>query len=107
MGTYCCCGVKKRSEHWKCECDWEGWYACFKTDQMPQNIYIKNPDRDGKYLVRIFEDGDDYEDESAFSLIEKNWGQCTNDAISNWEVDYCDGWMGYRGVYAWKENIKD
>lgn len=102
MGMYCCCGVRKR-EVWKCDCDWQRWFACFKTDQMPENICIKRPDKDGVYKVRVFGDGDNYEDESEFSSVEKNWGEATNQAISNWKIEYDDNWTGYRGVYAWKE----
>lgn len=109
MGMYCACGVKKR-DGWICECDWNGWYLCYEEKKpelhsIPVTVPIKEiPDRDGVYQVRIFEDGDYHEIESEFSLIEKNWGELTNEAISHWKVEYCDGWMGYRGVYAWKEN---
>lgn len=103
MGMYCCCGVKKRSEGWKCECDWDGWSGCFKTDEMPESVPIKNPDKDGLYKVRVFEGGDNHEAESQFSLKQKNWGQITNEAVSLWEYEYNDNWMGFRGVYAWKE----
>lgn len=50
----------------------------------------------------MFEDGDDNETESEFSLTEKNWGHLTNQAISHWEIVYDDNWMGFRGVFAWK-----
>ncbi len=108
MGMYCCCGVKKR-DGWVCECDWNGWNLCWEqtnTDlhSVPVPVPIKKiPDKDGIYQVRVFEDGDDDEVESEFSLIPKNWGQSTNQAISNWKITYEDGWCGYRGVYAWKE----
>ncbi len=108
MGMYCCCGVKKR-DGWICECDWEGWNLCWEQENedlhsIPVPVPIKKiPDKDGIYQVRVFEDGDDDEVESEFSLIPKNWGQSTNQAISNWKITYEDGWCGYRGVYAWKE----
>jgi hypothetical protein len=105
MGMYCCCGVKKR-DAWKCECDWKGWFGCFKTEEMPESVQIKNPDKDGIYEVRAFEDGDNHETESEFSLITKNWGEYTNQAISHWKYEYDDNWMGFRGIYAWKENKK-
>ncbi len=89
------------SEEWPCECDWTGWSGCFKTEEMPESVPIKLPDKAGKYLVRVFDD-DNYEEESEFSLLKKNWGQVTNQAISNWEIDYCDNWTGHTGVYAWK-----
>lgn len=107
MGMYCCCGVKKSIDGWKCECDWEGWFLCFEMDSsdgFPKNIPIKSiPDKEGKYKVRTFSDGDYHEKESEFSLIPKNWGQCTNQAISHWEIEYNDNWMGFEGVYSWKE----
>ena len=104
MGMYCCCGVKKRSDGWKCECDWQGWYLCFPRDEATETVPIKHhPEKDGTYLVRVSEDGDNFEDESEFSVIEKNWGETTNQAISRWKIEYNDNWMGYRGVYAWKE----
>ncbi len=102
MGMYCCCGVKKR-EGWICECDWDGWSLCFQLDSAPKHVPIKHPEKDGTYSVRVFEDGDYHEDESEFSTKEKNWGEITNDIISNWKIEYNDSWMGYRGVYAWKE----
>jgi len=106
MGMYCCCGVKKRSDGWSCECDWEGWFLCFEVKNLPKNITIKKyPEKNGKYLVRVFEDGDYNEDESEFSTIEKNWEEPTNQAISKWKIEYSDNWTGYRGVYAWKEII--
>lgn len=99
---YCCCGVKKR-DGWKCECDWEGWFLCYERESVPNNIPINShPEIDGTYLVRVFEDGDDHETESEFSIIEKNWGEFTNLAISRWKVDYWDNWLGLSGVYAWK-----
>ncbi len=63
----------------------------------------KIPEKEGIYCVRVFEDGDDHETESEFSSKEKNWGEYTNQAISNWKIEYCDNWTGFRGVYAWKE----
>jgi len=108
MGMYCCCGVKKRDD-WVCECDWNGWFLCWEQTRkdlhaIPVDVAVKKiPDREGIYLVRVFED-DDYETESEFSLTEKNWGEDTNQAISHWKVTYCDNWTGHRGVYAWKEN---
>ena len=106
MGMYCACGVKKRDD-WKCECDWDGWFLCFECEAVRETqAPIKCiPDKDGKYLVRVFEDGDDYEDESEFSLENKNWGESTNQAISHWKIEYNDNWTGYRGVYAWKEKM--
>lgn len=106
MGMYCCCGVKKR-DGWQCECDWTDWFLCFEVEGVSKDIPIKKiPDKDGMYQVRCFEDGDYYEDESMFCLTEKNWGQDTNKQISHWEIEYSDGWMGYRGVYAWKDEGK-
>lgn len=106
MGMYCCCEVKKR-EGWVCQCDWDGWYLCWeKTNKEVHSIPVpvkEIPDKDGTYQVRVFEDGDDHEDESEFCSIPKNWGQQTNQAISNWKIEYEDGWVGFRGVYAWKE----
>ena len=105
MGMYCSCGVKKRDE-WICQCNWEGWYLCFPCEDkpFPKDIPIKQyPDFDGIYEVRVFEDGDDYEDVSEYSIQEKNWGELTNEKISRWKIEYDDGWMGYCGVYAWKE----
>lgn len=103
MGMYCCCGVKKMSSGWVCECDWNGWFLCFDNEDSPKNVPIKaTPDLDGTYRVRVFEDGDDYEQETEFSVTPKNWGEYTNQQVSNWKVAYWDGWMGYRGVYAWK-----
>lgn len=107
MGTYCCCGVKKR-DGWVCECDWNGWFLCFNNfldgDNFPKHIPVKKkPDKDGLYLVRIFEDGDFKETESEFSLTEKNWGEPTNQAISHWKITYDDTWGEYSDVYAWKE----
>lgn len=103
MGRYCCCGVKMR-EDWICQCDWNGWYLCFEKENIPVKVPIKkHPEVDGTYLVRTFDDCDYSEEESEFSIIEKNWGQLTNDAISRWKIEYDDNWMGYRGVYAWKE----
>lgn len=104
MGMYCCCVVKKIKEGWICQCDWNGWFLCFELDSAPKNVPIKKiPDKDGNYEVRIFDDGDDFEEESKFSIIEKNWAQSTNQAISHWEIEYDDNWTGYKGVYAWKE----
>ncbi len=108
MGMYCCCGVKKRYG-WVCECEWDGWFLCWEQTNneihsIPVPVPVKKiPDKDGIYQVRIFEDGDDDETESEFSLIEKNWGEFTNQAISHWKIVYIDNWTGYRGVYAWKE----
>ncbi len=107
MGMYCCCGVKKRNG-WICECDWNGWFLCFEMDyqkdNLPKNISIKEiPDEDGIYEVRTFDSGDYYEETSEFSIVKKNWGQDTNQAISHWKIEYDDKWMGYKGVYAWKE----
>ena len=103
MGRYCACGVKMRLEGWKCECEWEGWYLCFRNNNFPEIPIKEHPDCDGKYLVRTF-DCDDYNEiESEFCLTPKNWGQITNEAISRWEAEYQDGWMGYTGVYAWKD----
>lgn len=103
---YCACGVKMR-DGWKCECDWKGWNFCFEMhnkDAFPKNVPIKEiPEKNGIYEVRTFSDGDYDEEESEFSLIKKNWGQNTNQAISHWEKTYNDGWMGYAGVFAWKE----
>lgn len=102
MGMYCCCGVKKK-DSWVCECDWDGWFLCFDLDSAPKSVPIKlYPDEDGIYEVRIFEDGDYKETESEFSVVEKNWGEKTNQAISKWKIEYDDHWVGFRGVYAWK-----
>jgi len=107
MGMYCCCGVKKR-DGWICECDWKDWFLCFEMDyhkdNFPKDIPIKEiPDEDGIYEVRTFDSGDYDEEESEFSLIAKNWGQCTNQAISHWQIAYQDGYCGYRGVFSWKK----
>jgi hypothetical protein len=104
MGMYCCCGVKKR-DGWVCECDWNGWNLCFEFNSSPKNVHIKShPDIDGVYEVRTFGDGGDYhEEESEFSIEEKNWGQPTNQAISRWKIEYDDHYMGLTVVYAWKE----
>lgn len=102
MGMYCCCGVKK-IDGWVCECDWKGWYLCFELDSAPKDVIIKLPQKDGVYQVRTFDCGDYSEEESKFSLTKKNWGQPTNEAISHWEIEYDDNWLGYIGVYAWKE----
>jgi hypothetical protein len=107
MGMYCCCGVKK-TDDWVCQCDWDGWFLCFEMseqkDNFPRDIPIKKiPDLDGLYHVRTFDSGDYNEEESEFSVIEKNWGQITNEAISHWKIEYNDNWMGYVGVFAWKE----
>lgn len=100
---YCCCGVKKTDE-WKCECDWEGWFIRFNQELHKTNAPIKTiPDKDGTYSVRVYEDGDDSECESEFSIVKKNWGEPTNQIISHWKIEYSDNWTGYRGVYAWKE----
>lgn len=105
MGMYCCCGVKM-NDGWQCQCDWHGWFLCWKQERddlhaIPIEVPVKEiPDRDGVYLVRVFEDGDYDETESEFSLVEKNWGEPTNQAICHWKVTYNDGWFGYRGVYA-------
>ncbi|RPI83379.1 MAG: hypothetical protein EHM34_05390 [Nitrosopumilales archaeon] len=109
MAMYCCCGVKKREEGWTCECDWDGWFLCWEQSHpslhsIPVYVPVKEiPNKDGVYLVRVFEDGDDSELESEFSTVEKNWGEYTNEAISRWKIEYNDNWMGFRGVYAWKE----
>ena len=108
---YCACGVKKVKK-WKCECDWEGWFLCYPKDwdlgATPIGIPVKeHPDKEGKYLVRICVDGDDSECESQFCLTPKNWGLVTNGAISRWDIEYDDKWMGYIGVYAWKEGPLD
>ena|ERR1700744_6197791 len=108
MGIYCCCGVKKIDD-WVCKCDWDGWYLCW--EQKDKDLYSipiqvpvqKIPDKDGIYKVRCFEDGDYHETESEFCLEEKNWAEFTNQAISNWKIVYDDNWIGFRGVYAWKE----
>lgn len=105
---YCCCGVKKR-EGWVCECDWNGWFLCWEqtnksVHSIPVPVPVKEiPDKDGIYEVRVFDDGDDSETESEFSLIPKNWGEYTNQSISNWKIKYEDGYCGFRAVYAWKE----
>ena len=104
MGLYCCCGVKKRQEGWTCECDWDGWFLCYERKNLPKKVPIKeHPEKDGIYIVRVFDDGDDFEEESNFSMEEKNWGESTNQAISRWKIEYFDGWIGYKGVFAWKE----
>jgi hypothetical protein len=105
MGMYCACGVKK-TDDWQCECDWSGWYLCFEIKEFIKHAPVKEiPEKQGQYLVRTFEDGDYHEEESEFSLIKKNWGESTNQAVSHWKIEYQDGWLGYRGVYAWKEKI--
>lgn len=109
MGMYCCCGVRKM-DGWICECDWNGWFLCFENfidgECSPKHIPIKKcPDEDGIYEVRTFDDGDYHEEESEFCTQEKNWGQPTNEAISHWKIEYDDNWMGYKGVYAWKEKL--
>jgi len=104
VGMYCCCGVKKR-DGWVCECDWDGWFLCFDSDSDVKNVNVpvkRHPDRDGVYKVRVTEDGDSYETESEFSVVEKKWGEHTNQAVSCWKIEYDDNWMGFRGVYAWK-----
>jgi hypothetical protein len=112
MGMYCACGVKKR-EGWVCECDWDNWYLCFEDKDpslhgLTTEVPVKKiPDKDGTYQVRVFEDGDYDETESEFSLTKKNWGENTNQMISHWKVEYFDGWVGYRGVYAWKKLGED
>ena len=107
MGMYCCCGIKKR-DGWICECDWNGWFLCFECDEIPKDVPIKKiPEKDGLYEVRTFEDGDYHEEESEFSLLEKNWGEYTNKAISHWKIEYDDNWVGFKGVYAWKEKGED
>ncbi len=104
MGMYCACGVKKRREGWKCECDWNCWNLCFELDSAPKNVPINpHPDKEGIYEVRTFGDGDYHEEESKYSLVEKNWGKSTNQAISRWEIEYNDNRLGYTGVYAWKK----
>lgn len=103
MYFYCCCGVKKR-DNWVCDCDWDGWYLCFECKNIPVPVPIKKiPDKDGKYYVRTSECGDFFEEESEFSIKEKNWGRETNKVNSHWEVECDDNWLGYRGVYAWKK----
>ena len=102
MGMYCCCGVRKR-DPWVCECDWDGWSLCFQTDHVPDSVPIQMPTKNGTYIVRVFEDADNHETQSQFSLIQKNWGEPTNKAISHWSITYNDHWTGFRGVYAWKE----
>ncbi len=109
MGMHCICGVKKRKDEWICKCDWEGWFLCFSIPNLENGrlkpIPIKDhPELEGTYLVRVFEDGNNFEEESEFSIVEKNWGEETNQAVSRWKVEYDDNWLGYRGVYAWKEN---
>lgn len=101
---YCCCGVKK-DDGWICQCDWKGWNFCFKCDEgnFPKNIPIGLPKKDGIYLVRTFDDGDYSEEKSEFSLSKKNWGEPTNVAISHWKIEYSDDFVGFTGVYAWKE----
>lgn len=104
MGMYCCCGVKKR-EGWICECDWDGWFLCYEKENLPKKVPIKaHPEINGIYEVRVFADGDDHETEGEFSIVEKNWGECTNQAISHWRVDYFDGWCGFTAIYAWRQN---
>lgn len=107
MVMYCACGQRKTrdkegKDSWICRCDWKEWTACFKTKETPDNITISLPTKNGIYQVRVFEDGDNYEDVSEFDLEKKNWGNPTNKAISNWKITYDDGWTGYKGVYAWK-----
>lgn len=105
MGMYCACGVKK-IEEWKCECDWKFWFACFENKDIPSYVQIKSiPEKDGIYLVRVFDEGDYNEEESEFCKKPKNWGEYTNKAISSWKIEYTDNWTGYRGVYAWKEPV--
>ena len=72
-----------------------------------RKLIKSHPDTDGVYEVRVFEDGDYNEEESEFSMTEKNWGQCTNQCISKWKIEYCDNWLGVIGVYAWKEKEED
>jgi hypothetical protein len=103
MGMYCCCGVKKR-DGWVCECDWNGWFLCFESENIPNPPPVKcHPDKDGLYDVRVFEDGDYNETESEFCTIAKNWGEYTNQAISKWKIVYDDHYCGFRGVFAWKK----
>jgi hypothetical protein len=103
MGMHCCCGVKKR-EDWICQCDWDGWFLCFESENIPVNVPLKShPDIDGVYEVRVFVSGNYFEQESEFCMIEKNWGEDTNQAISKWKIEYSDNWIEHRGVYAWKE----
>lgn len=104
MGTQCCCGEKMGRVGWKCDCDWEGWYLCYEQKEFPNVPIKKIPEKDGIYTVRVCEDADYNECESEFSIKEKNWGEDTNQAISNWKQQYYDGWCGWRGVFAWKEN---
>ena len=108
---YCCCGVKKTSRKgkwtWKCKCKWKGWNLCYPRESIPKSVPIKKiPDKNGVYEVRTFDEGDDFEEESEFSILKKNWGEVTNQAISHWKIEYDDNWTGYRGVYAWKEKDK-
>lgn len=103
MGMYCACGERISRETFDCKCNWDGWNRCYDDEIHPKISEIKLPEKDGIYHVRIFSDGDCYEDESKFSVVPKNWGQKTNEIISHWEIEYDDGWVGYRGVYAWRE----
>lgn len=104
MGMYCCCGAKKSVPGWSCKCDWDDWFLCYENKDLPKNIPIKpHPSSSGTYLVRVFEDGDYYETNSEFSLTPKDWGKPHNKYVSHWEIDYFDGWLGYRGVFAYKE----
>ena len=104
MGRYCACGQKKY-DGWECKCNWDGWFACFNNKDIPDYVPIKEfPNKEGTYLVRTFDEGDNSEEESEYVLTPKNWGEYNNEAISRWKIAYNDNYLGYRGVYAWKEN---
>lgn len=76
-------------------CEWDGWH---RLDGNEGDL----PKKDGVYLIRYSEDGENSEVEGGFSVTPKQWSRYIKEK-SQWEHDFYDGWSGWAGVYAWKE----
>ncbi len=117
---YCCCGwkmtpsceidmVNKTCSIYEvdpegCECNWEGWNSLYDWPEERKNKdkTFCEPEKDGKYLVRIQNSsGDRYESESFYTKIKRKI-YCGYTG-KEFEVN----WSGYddEQPYAWKEII--
>lgn len=96
MGRYCACGAKYYGVEVHCVCDKIGWHDIFENES-------DLPNKEGVYDVRVTEDGEQYETTSEFSLEKRDWNNHSIEP-SHWSEDYEDNWLGWRKVYAWRED---